>query len=466
MKRPARNVLFLFAGEAGARFFGFLVSAFLARSLGVDGFGQIGFAMSIMAYGIICTKSGLLAVGIRESAQDRSRIPALTGNILSLRFILGGIAVLGMVVFALLVHKDPTVKWLLVVFSLGVIAQALLLEWVFMGIERTEYISVARILTNLVYFVLVIVLVRGPGQILLVPIAFSAATLAGAAVLWVAFARRFGRPRLRLHKPTVKFLVSRAWPIGIATILTQLHVNLGIVGLALFRTDVEAGLYSAAHRLVFFVLMLDRIFQAVFYPVISRHIKYNRAGLPVLAGTALRAILAAGLPVSVGFFLLASPVVLLVFGGDYAGSVPVLQTLIWFIPLSLLTSLAGYSLLASGRERRFARNTVFGVAASVLFIAFGIAFRGTQGAAFGIVAGELCLLGFMARDFLKTVKPRAGWRTLVPVFACVGMVPAIILLRDWNWVVAAVAGAAVYLAILALGKGITLDDLGLLRKND
>lgn len=466
MKRPTRNALFLLIGEMSARLFGFLVAAFLARRLGIAGFGQIGFAMSIMAYGVVVTKFGLLTVGIRESAQERNAVPRLTGNVLSLRLILSAVAVAGMLVFAVLVNKEPSVKWLLVLFALGVVVQTLLLEWVFTGIERMEHITIARIATSFCYFGLVAALVKGPAGILYVPIALAGATLLGTIVLLVPYMRTFGWPRLRLDRPVCAFLIRSAWPIGIASVVTQFHVNFAIVGLALIRTDYEAGLYTAAHRLVFFLLMLDRVFQAVFLPVISRYVKSNINRLAELTGTALRVILAIGLPFCFGVLLLAQPVVRFVFGPDYAQSAPILQVLVWFFLLSLLSSLAGFTLLASRQERRFARNTGIGVAVSLVLIGTGIVLLGGRGGAAGMVLGEACILGLMAYDFLRMVRPRIGRRIVIPLLACIPMVIIMVLVRDWNWPMAALAGGGAYLAVLFLGKGLTLDDLGLIKRHD
>ncbi len=465
MKRAARNALFLLVSEVGARFFGFLVSALLARRLGVDGFGQVGFAVAVMSYGIISTKFGLLAIGVRESARDRTRIPVLVGNVLVLRLILSGLAVAAIGLFALLVRKDPSTRLLLLVFGLGVVAQSLLLEWVFTGIERLGHVALARLVTNGVYFGLVMLLVRGPGQLLVIPVALAAATLAGVGLLAVAYLRLFGRPRLRLDRPVAGDLMRRAWPVGIATVLTQLHVNFPIVALSLISGDIAAGLYSAAHRLVFFAMMLDRIFQAVFFPVISRYAATNRDGLPRLTGTALRIVLAFGLPACAGLSLLGRPILRTVFGAGYESAAPVLAPLAWFVLLSLLSSLAGYSLLASGRERRFARNTAFGVGASLALTLVGILLFGIRGAAYGILAGELCLVVLMGIDFLRGVVPGVDWRTAVPVAGCIVMAAPLLLLRDWNWLAAGGAGVLAYAVVVLAARGVTPGDFGLLRRD-
>ncbi len=466
MNRPTRNALFLLGGEVGARIFGFLVSAYLARVLGVGGFGQIGFALAMFAYATMATKLGLLTVGVKDIAQNRDRVTELTGNIITLRLALGLAAATAMVVLGLVLRKGPTVRALLIILGAGVVLQCLLIEWVFTAVERTGYISVARIVTSAVYFGLALTLVRAADDIMMVPLAFVAATASGMAVLFIPYARLYGRPAPRLDPAVIRGLLRRAWPIGVASFLTQIHTNAGIVALSLVKDDTAAGEYTAAHRIVFFVLMLDRIFQTVFFPVVSRYASRKPGRFGWLIGAALRMLLAVGVPICVGLLLLSSPAVELVFGAEYSAAVPLLAILSWFILLSLLTSLAGYSLLASGQERRFARDTSIGVGFSLCSVSLGVLLWGTTGAAAGIVVGEAVVLLLMGYDLLRIAPPSVNWRTLVPVAASLPLVLVLLLLRGWNWPVAAVLGASVYLALLFLGKGVTPSDIGLLRYND
>jgi O-antigen/teichoic acid export membrane protein len=466
LNRPVRNALFLLGGEAGARIFGFLVSAYLARVLGVAGFGQVGFALAVFAYATMATKFGLLTVGVKDVAQNRDSVAELTGSVITLRLLLGLLSAAVMVVLGLVLRKGATVRGLLLIFSVGVIFQCFLLEWVFTAVERTNYISIARTTTSAVYFGLALALVRAPEDIMMVPLAFVAATASGAAVLLIAYVHLYGRPVLCFDLAVIRGLARRAWPIGIASLLTQVHTNAGIVALSLMKGDQAAGEYTAAHRIVFFVLMLDRIFQTVFFPVVSRYAKKRPDRLGWLTGAALRMILAVGVPVCVSLLLLSSQAIGFVFGARYSAAVPLLATLSWFVLLSLLTSLAGYSLLAAGQERRFARNTTMGVSFSLCAAILGVALWGTRGAATGMVIGEAALFLLMGYDLLRIAPPSVNWRTTMPVIASLPLALVLLLLRGWSWPVAAILGTSVYVVLLFLSKGVTLSDFGLLRGND
>jgi O-antigen/teichoic acid export membrane protein len=457
---PVRNAGYLFAGEAASRVFGFLTTAVLARRLGLDGFGQIGFAAAMMAYGVVFTDFGLMTVGTRSVARERTLARDLVGDLAPLRFLLGVGAAAIMVLIALVLPKPATVKWLLVFYAGAVVVQSVMLEWVFIGAEKMGLVSISRAVTNCAYFGLVLALVRTAGSVLLVPVAFGTATALGAFVLFSAYVPRFGLPRLWLVPTRWLGLLKSAWPIGASSLLTQLHVNLGLILLGLVATFQQAGIYNSAYRLVFFLMTLDRVFYTVFFPVVSRLLKDQPDRLAELVGTMVRVILALSIPLCVGAFILARPILGLVFGAEYAGALPVLRILVWFLPLSMFNSLAGYTLLAAGNERRFLMNTAIGVGAAVLFNLVAVPLAGATGAALAIVAGEACLLGLMGRSLVKLVKPRLELRTFAPLAASLAMGVVVYLLRGMNLVGCVGFGALTYSVFLLVLRGVTPEDIG------
>ena len=463
MKGPVRNAGYLLAGEAASRVFGFLTTTVLARRLGLDGFGQVGFAAAVMAYGVVVTDLGLMTVGTRSVARERSLAGELVGQVVPLRLVLSLAAAAAMVLVALALPKPASVKWLLALYAGAVIVQSLLLEWVFIGTERMDIVSFSRVITNCAYFGLALLLVRNAAGVLMVPVAFAAASLLGALVLFLTYSSRFVLPRLRLEPGRWRQLLANAWPIGAASLLTQVHVNLGLVLLGLVATFREAGVYNSAYRLVFFLLTLDRVFYTVFFPVVARFVKDEPSRLPELLGAAFRLVVALSIPFCVGAFVLARPLLDAVFSARYASASALLRILVWFLPLSMLNSLAGYTILAAGNERQFLRNTAIAVFAAVLFNLAAVPLAGSTGAALAIVAGEAGLLVLMAKSLLGITRPKLELRMLAPVAAALAMGLVVYLLRGMNLVGCIGFGALTYSLVLLLLKGVTPEDIGLAR---
>ena len=173
--------------------------------------------------------------------------------------------------------------------------------------------------------------------------------------------------------------------------------------------------------------------------------------------------MAVALPLCLGLAILAQPAVTLVFGRSYASAAPALRVLVWFLLLSMLNSLTGYTLIAAGLERRFLRNITIGATFSLVLNVAGILTMGALGAAGATVIGEGIILFFMAADFLKLVRPQLGISTLVPVMATGVMAAVCLLLLRFGVALSVSAAAVVYVALLLGMRGVTAGDLGLVR---
>ncbi len=463
MKTAFRNATFLFGGEVAARAFGFLTTAVLARRLGTQGFGQIGFATAVFAYALAATDFGILTTAARTVAQDRAASRRLVGDIVSLRLFLGLAAAVLIALFALLLPKPLTVRLLLLLYGLGVVMQCALLEWVFVGQERLGIVAISRSATSLSYFGLVLAFVHSAKAILLVPVAFVTASAVGMFILWWGHARKHGWSGIRFDLQVWRSLLARAWPIGLAATLTQLHVNAGAIMLGLVGTFESVGSYSAAYRLVFFLMILDRVFQTVFLPVVSRFLALRRERLGELTGVAIRLVLTAALPLCTGLTLLAQPILTLVFGSQYIAAAADLRIMAWMLPLSMLSSLAGSTLVGAGAERVLLRATVLGTLVSVTLAVIGVQSLGGRGAAVALVTGEATILAALLPEFLRVARPKVDLRLVSSIVATVSMAGAVVAFMCCGLVTAVVGGAAVYLLILILTGGIKAADFGFTR---
>jgi hypothetical protein len=88
------NASWLFTGAAARSVLGFAVSVYLARVLGPEMFGRVGFAMAVLAYFVLLTDGGLQALGTREVAAERGTVGKLAGRVLVIRGVLTALSLL------------------------------------------------------------------------------------------------------------------------------------------------------------------------------------------------------------------------------------------------------------------------------------------------------------------------------------------------------------------------------------
>ena len=82
-RRILKNFVSLSFSQIVTKALGLVSVAYLARVLGAEGFGKIGFAQAILAYFMLLVNLGLSTLGTREVARNREEISRYVNNILT-----------------------------------------------------------------------------------------------------------------------------------------------------------------------------------------------------------------------------------------------------------------------------------------------------------------------------------------------------------------------------------------------
>lgn len=390
--RLAGNAWWLFTGAAGRSLLGFLVSVYLARMLGPAQFGQVGFALAALAYFVLFTDGGLQALGTREVAAGRDGIGLLAGRVLMLRGALTALSLLVISLGAGLFTPSADTARLLVVFGIALVPMAANLAWVFRGTERMRMVGLSELLQVGSYLALLLLLVRGPDQLFLVPVAFIAGHLLSALLLWVGQLRNWGPPRFTAPASGHLSMLGAALPLVLTLFLHQIHFNFDTLMLGFLRGDEEVGFYNATYRIIFAVIALNTVLMEAIFPTFSRLFRQGTTALRGLMRKSVTISLALALPLGVGGTILARPLVLALFGPEYEASAPALQLLVWSAVLSFAGANYGYGLVACGRQKILAWSAGAGASVNVLLNFWLIPRYGIPGACVATVVSQALML--------------------------------------------------------------------------
>src|SRR4030067_2348178 len=91
-RRTFNNIFWLFISEVCAKGVVFLTTLYLARVLGIDGFGKFSLAIATSAYMWVFVDMGITGYGTREIARDREKISEILRILNSLRLMLAVIS--------------------------------------------------------------------------------------------------------------------------------------------------------------------------------------------------------------------------------------------------------------------------------------------------------------------------------------------------------------------------------------
>jgi len=395
-----KNFVSLAVAEGLSRTIGLASTVYLARTLGAEGFGIIGFAFAVVSYFTLIVKLGFDTLGIRELARDRTQIHKYITNIIAIRFLLAIAAYIVLVAFVLLVNRPVGVKNFLLFLGLVVFTSAFNLSWVFQGIERMEIKGIACVLESLFYMLGVVIFVRTAEQIYLVAFFFILASVFAFLFMSAFLTRTFGFFRLCIDVRWWKDLLRQVAPIGISLFMIQIYYYVDTIMLGFMRSEVEVGYYVGAYKLMLVSLIPAGLILKVFFPSLSRK---DDVHLPDFARNYVKMMFFTGIPIAIGGILFARELIYLFYGAQYEQAI-LPFTILMINPLFVFANMAfGNPLIAWDKQRVYMRWITLGAVLNVILNLVLIPFYGMIGAAVATVLTEAAILRGLHYEFQKNV---------------------------------------------------------------
>jgi O-antigen/teichoic acid export membrane protein len=441
----------------------FAFSVLVIRKLGADAFGQYAAVGAFGAIFIFVADLGLSPYMVRQLARWRNapdgheQAQHLYGTVVALRILLSCLAAV-LIILAAWITQRPAVM----IGAISLNAITLILygvqgtsEAALAGFERFDLSSGAKIANQFVF-----VLIGGLGLWLgFGYYGLIVANLLGVALMTYICAR--GVRGLHLVKP--QGLSVRVWPT-----LLRASLPFGLIGFALglsykfdsvllniFRGDAETGWYNAAYNLVFSVAVLSNVFNTALYPSLAREAMAAPEKLPLVLERGLRYLMLLALPIAVGASILAGPLVSFLFKAGFEPAAPILQIIIWTVPLMFTSELLGYVVLITDQERRAARSVLVSTGFNVAFNLLLVPRFGFFAAAVMTVVTEAVLVGQHAWT-LRVLMRQINWLATVirPLAAACLMGVVTLLLRSQTPLLVdiALSAGAYGLFLLMLGS--------------
>lgn len=374
----------------------FVRSAVIARHVGAVAYGHWGFALAFTSFFATAADFGLSTLATRDLSRGARPGPYL-GTVGAIKVALTA------AVFALLVALEPLVndsaEARALVYILGaqllVASGTLILQCSF---RASGKMALEAAVTSVHAFVSVgVVAALAAGGAAVTEIA--AASLAVTVVVFLvcgALALRILRPlAFEFQMELAKALVRETWPLGVAMLTTAVYYYFDRVIMGALGQAEELGWYTAAYAPALWSSGIVSMLRAAFLPAQSRAYASGRQkrALMRLYGSYS---LAFGLPVAAGGFVLAEPLLVFVYGAEYAGGTFALRVLSLTAGAMFLSSYFGSHLLVSGRQREYLAGVAIAAVVNVVLNLALIPRFSLDGAAAATLAAETAVFAFMA----------------------------------------------------------------------
>lgn len=382
------NIGWLFFDKVLRMGVGLLVGVWVARYLGPEQFGQYSFATAFVGMFGAIAGLGLQSIVVRDLVQNPQGKEETLGTAAALQF--GG----GLLAYALLMG---TIFWLRPDDALAQVLVAILGSMLlFKASEIAPSWFESQVLSKytvwvqnggfLVFAAIKVGLVLNSASL----IAFTwAAVGEGLLVaLLLLFTLRFNGPKLsqlRISLARAQSLFKDSWPLLLSGITIMIYMKIDQIMLGQMVGDEAVGIYSAAVRISEVWYFIPTMVVASVFPAILEAKKHSEQLYYQQLQKLYDLMVLISLGVAIPMTFLATPLITVLFGKQFAASGSVLTVHIWtsvFVSLGVASS---KWFLAENRQILSLQRTALGAVANIFLNLLLIPRYETLGAAIATI---------------------------------------------------------------------------------
>jgi PST family polysaccharide transporter len=328
---------------------------YLARVLGVSGWGLVAIAQGFGSYIALLGEYGFGLSATREVARqrdDRDKLADIFAGVLGAKLALVALSIPLAILASRWVSVFREHSSLLWAALFWAVAQGANVMWHFQGLERMRMVAVLDIGAKVLATVGIFLLVKAPqdGWLVLVLQGFG-------FLISAAFGLTLAYREIAFRLPTW----AGSWNalrMGWTMFLFRSSVSLYTAGnafiLGLFVSPEFVGYYAGAEKISrAFVGILNPISQTL-YPRLSHLVSSAQDRAARLARISIVMMGGAGATIGLAIFLLAPVIVHTVLGAHFGASIPVLRVLALLVPLVAIGNVLGIQwMLPLGMDSAF-----------------------------------------------------------------------------------------------------------------
>lgn len=244
----------------------------IIQRIGVDQFGLVSLALSVISSLNIVVNFGYNFSGPREASIHRSNTQKLSEHFSLVLYSKVAIAVfLTLGLFLAIQFTNAFAEYRLILFFSTIIlfSEAVQLLWFFQGIDKTRVASVVNVLSKLCYLLAIVAFIDIPEKSKYVNFIWGSTALVFNLGL-VAFAIR--QLKVRLGKPNlsgVLISIRENAKLFFYNIISYITVSGGIIILSFFEGSAQLGMYGLVEKVVITLRFFPSLVVSATFPKAS-----------------------------------------------------------------------------------------------------------------------------------------------------------------------------------------------------
>lgn len=402
-----KNATWIVACKIIQSLIGLVISSISARYLGPSNYGLISYASSLIAFVTPLAQLGLRNILVDKLLSQPEREGKILGTSLVMSMVAGLFCVLGCVCFVAIANageKETLIVCALYGISL-IFQMSEATEYWYQAKLYSKYTSVVSLSAYVIVALYKIFLLVTQKNIYWFAVSNGLDYLIIASALLILY-RKLGGKKLSFSFSVAKELFSVSRYYIISGMMVTLFSQTDKIMLKMMIGNTENGYYSTAITITgmtgfVFVAIIDSL-----RPMILESKRENEAAFQKNVSRLYSVIIYMGLMQSVAFTVLAKPLVLILYGEEYAPAISILRIITWYTAFSYMGSVRNIWILAEGKQKCLWLINLLGATLNVAGNFALIPLLGAEGAAIASVATQF-FTNFILCIILKPIRPTA-----------------------------------------------------------
>ena len=249
---------------------------YLAKIIGVDGFGNIALAMSICAYFMTLTDWGYNFTATCDIAKNRNHIDTVSEIYSVVTTCKLYLLFVSSIIWASIVIVVPYFRnnFILYIFAFStVIGHTIFPEWLYQGMENMKLITILNLSSKILCTIFIFVFVRTPNDYIYQPL-FSGLGYIIAGCISILYVHKKLKIRFYFcNLREVQKSIQKSFDVFLNNLMPNLYTNISVIILGFYNGNVATGIIDGANKLYTVCAQFLTVLSRVFFPFLSRRIE-------------------------------------------------------------------------------------------------------------------------------------------------------------------------------------------------
>jgi PST family polysaccharide transporter len=366
----------------------------LIQALGVDQYGLVNLALSVIFLANVWVSFGYNLSGPRKIAinqQNRSALSAVVSKIFFSKAILAMVAFIVLIILAFGFDFFAEYKVVLVFSLLLLFSEASASTWLFQGLEKMRMASVANVFSKLLYLLALVLFIHQPQDAKWVNL-FMGVPALGINIL-LLFYIHFDL-KINFFLPKVAELI-HSWKenfiLFLSGVADHISVHGGLIILSFFASASVLGMYSMAERISMVLRMFPTLITQAVYPNASKLYQTDLYSFFDFIKKIYWGALGISFLITSMVVIFAPQIIWLVSRNDFGASIEFLRILA-FVPLFATLNVANMIMILVSDQKNILFNSTWILGGYMILAASGLSyFFGGIGLAYSLLSTELII---------------------------------------------------------------------------